>query len=85
MIFWYDEKAFWNAYADRKGYVLNRESSFVAANYENMMLFICELLPLNASEVSLFPYPRFFRTLKIAQVEAKRREADNNKAKGKKK
>lgn len=70
---------------DKPRYVLNKEAIYVADDYDNMLLFIVEVLPLSAAEVSTFGFRRFFTTMKIAQREAKRREAVMEESKNKSK
>lgn len=83
LIYRIDEKQFWEAYKRRKGYILTRDSTYTEKTFEDMMLFMCDVLPLTYNEIKKFPYRRFFRTLKIAQKEAKRREDEANRMKNK--
>lgn len=79
----FDEKQFWAAYRDRKGYIISKAESRITKMFEDMMLFMTDLLPLNYAEIAAFPYQQFFRTLKTAQTEAKRREQQSNNARQK--
>lgn len=80
----YDEKQFWTAYRERKGYQISKNESRIASQYEDMILFMCDNLPLSYNEISSFGYRQFFRSLKTAQRIAKAKEDQANKLRRKK-
>lgn len=85
LIYNFDEKQFWNAWAKRKGYVSTKGETYSQTTFENMILFMVDILPLTYADLSTFGYRHFFRTLKVAQNEAIKRtkamEAKNRKKK----
>lgn len=81
----YDEAQFWTAYRQRKGYVITKGETYVQRQYEDMMLFMCDLLPLTYQDIITFGYRQFFRTLKVAQGIAKSKEEQVEKMKNKSK
>lgn len=59
------------------------EETYVQKTYEDMMLFMCDLLPLTYEAICKFGYRQFFRTLKTAQGIAKAKEMQIEKMKNK--
>lgn len=74
LIYLYDEEQFWASYRTRKGYVITREETIVQKTYEDMIMFMTDILPFTYNEIASFGYRQFFRSLKIAQAIAKARE-----------
>ena len=85
MIYLYDENQFWSAYRQKKGYVITKGETLAQKQFEDMMLFMCDLLPLTYKEIASFGFRQFFRTLKVAQGIAKAREEQMEKMKSKRK
>lgn len=59
------------------------EETYVQKQYEDMALFIVDLLPISLTELKAFGYREFFRSLKKAQGVAKNNEMQVEKMKNK--
>lgn len=79
----YDETNFWSSYRNKKGYIITKEETYVQKQYEDMILFMCDILPLTYHDIVSFGYRQFFRSLKTAQGIAKAKEMQIEKMKNK--
>lgn len=62
---------------------MTKGETYVQRQYEDMIMFICDLLPLTYNDICKFGYRQFFRTLKTAQNIAKAKEMQIEKMKNK--